>query len=249
MIVQPRRTGGLRLFRQHDHALASGDLALAWLEAGADPPVSEILVTATALHDLSWRDADRTARWNPDSGRPWDFQDYPVDRKFEAFAENLYRVEEIDAYAALLVSLHYATFASAPDWFVESQARLQDRLATRVGRGLPDEEEIETDLGLLRLFDVLSLYLCLAPPEARAGARPTWLGDTVDVPGWDEALSVRWTDLAELVLDPWPLDVEAVTVDLPYRDLDGERFESAEALARAWSTAPRGVWRPMLRSP
>lgn len=241
MIVQ-RRAGCLRLFRQHDHALVAGELALAWLESGAEPPVSEILVTATALHDLSWRKADRGPRWNPRTGRPFDFLDFPVKKKFRAFVEGVDKVEELDPYAALLVSLHYATFQGAPAWFVDTERERQAGLARRMGSALPDEEAIAADLELLRLFDRLSLHMCLASPEALPEGRPTWLGDQFRVPEWDEPLNVRWWDAGCATLEPWPYEGKAVRVEIPFRDLPAERYGGAEELDRAWREATDDVW-------
>lgn len=242
MIVQ-LRAEGLRLFRQHDHALVAGEFALAWRNADTDPPVSQILVMATALHDLSWRRADRAPVLNGNTGRPFDFQDYSTRKKFRAVAEALERIRELDAYAALLVSLHYASFAGAPAWFVDEEWRRRDELADEIGAALPTEADIETDLGLLRLFDALSLYLCLTPPGALPEGRPRWLGDAFTVPEWDDPLTVRWLDGDTLALDPWPFGSDPVDVEVPHRDLGRTHFHGKDDLAACWRNAEDRIWR------
>lgn len=245
-VIVQWREGGLRLIRQHDHGLVSGDLAHAWMEAEGAPPVSPILVTATALHDLSWRPADEVPSWNPATLRPHDFQDYPADDKFSDVQDGLVLIEEVDAYAALLVSLHYATFPGAPEWFVEGEEDRRDRLGDEIGVAIPADDAIEDDLELLRLFDALSLYLCLTGPGTLPSGRPKWLGDQFSVNGWDDLLSARWAGPSALALDPWPFGSAPVTTEVPYRDLARTSFDSEEQLVQAWNAADERIWRVTL---
>ncbi len=238
MIVQ-RRGPGLRLIEQHDHGLIAGEMAFAWREAEGSPEVSEILVTATALHDLGWRRLDRVPRWSAETRGAVDFAEYRPGPKFRAAARGVEEVEELDPYAAMLVSMHYASFVGAPRWFVEEQTARQEQLADEVDDDLPDPDAVETDLRLLRLFDVLSLYLCITPPGASPEGRPAWLGDQFEVPGWEDLLTARWISDTALALDPWPFGEEPVALEVPHRDLERSTFDDEDDLARAWRAAPR----------
>lgn len=142
MIVQVRRAG-LRLIRQHDHALMAGQLAHAWRPEG--DPLPFRLSLAVGLHDLAWRDLDREVRYDPATGRPHDFASYPLEPKLRAYSAGLDEMESLDPWVGLLGSLHYASFLDderAPDFLAaerERQSRLRARLRGRYGPGTPNE--------------------------------------------------------------------------------------------------------------
>jgi len=248
MLIQ-RRDGGLRLIRQHDHGLLSGELAEAWEGSLGSGDRDRVVVLATALHDLGWRELDATPRWNPETGRPHDFVDHPPDEKFEAAVEGIDRVEELHPYAAVLVSLHYCTFGSPgrPSEFEEAEEDRRVELLASLEDDAPGPRQIQADLGALRLFDNLSLLLCLTPPGVDPGANPSWLGpELLDLPAWAgrgaSRIRLEWRDEDVAILDPWLFRDGSLTLELPYRDLPGRRFPDPEALATAWREASEETW-------
>ena len=54
------------LVQQHDHALASGELAGHWAER---PGRWRATLFAVAHHDVAWRGPDSEVRWNEDADR------------------------------------------------------------------------------------------------------------------------------------------------------------------------------------
>lgn len=248
MLIQRRDDGRLRLIAQHDHGLLAGELAAAWREPDASELPSE-LVLATALHDLAWRELDDEPRWNPQTREPHDFLDFPPEEKYRAASEAIDRLEELHPWAAVLVSLHYSTFGSPgrPPGFEESEEERRLELLDDLGDSAPEPARLHRDLDFLRLFDNLSLYLCLAAPGAREESRPPWLSPRrFEIPGTDVRLELSWDDETEVEVAPFHFE-EGLDLELPYRDLPGGPFESEDALLEAWEEAEERTGRLRIR--
>jgi hypothetical protein len=250
VLVQDR-SEGWRLIRQHDHAVASGELAHAWRGPGGGEALSFELVLATALHDIAWQELDGEP-WFPAAGsRPHDFLDHPHDPKIRAYGRGIGRAAEIHPYAGYLGSLHYTSFPG-----MERLEAFQVRERKRRGVlartfDLPPEESpsVQRDLAYLRLFDNLSLFLCLTPPSACGASRPGWLDPESFARSPDGTrFRVEWRGDEDLVLDPFPFR-EGARVEIPYRDLRRGRLSDGETLRRAWRGAEDAVWRVSLRRP
>lgn len=264
MLLQVR-ANGLRVIAQHDHGLAAGRLAHAWrgvpvraegsgaAEGGLGPgargapgaePLPFELVLAVALHDFGWRAADAVPRFDPASGRPYDFVSYPLHRKVDLYVRAIDELEGVDLYVALLVSLHYTTFAGTADVasFQADQARRRERLKRALGLGPEDEARVHAHLRYLKLFDNLSLFMCLTPPPAEAVAQPPWVNASMlaDVPH-GPPLRPHWRDADHLVLEPFPFEAP-IPLRIPCRDLDAPSYPDARALELAWSRAPIVWW-------
>ena len=207
------------LVRQHDHALASGELARHWAE---EPRPLEATLYAIAHHDVAWRGPDARVRWNEESGRPYSFMDYPPERKVGAYAEGLDWLEERDPYAACLCSMHYETLvrrfgrSEVEARFADAESRRQARL--RDGMSGEELENLEPNLRLLRVCDGLSLFVCLNGP-GDDGYPPPY-------PGGFEFRGVRlqpiWEDRSTLRLDPNPF-TGAFDLRIPYLSVGKDR--------------------------
>ncbi len=246
MLIQ-RRGGGLRLIPQHEHGLLSGELAAAWRGADGEA-LSEELVLASALHDLGWRELDAVPRLNPGTGEPYDFLDFPPEEKYEAASDAIERISELHPYAGVLVSLHYASFDSPgrPAEFEEVEEERRLELLAELEDDAPGPARIRRDLARLRLFDNLSLFLCLTPPGADPASRPGWLtGELLAVPDGGPRLEPTWRDGDTATLSPWPFDGGELEIAVGHRDLEGTSWTSQEALSEAWEGASAEVW--MLR--
>lgn len=243
MLIQ-RRDDRLRLIRQHDHGLLSGELAAAWTGMDGSEGLDEEVILATALHDLAWRELDVRPRWNPETGLPHDFLDFPSWEKYEAAVEGIDRVADLHPYAGVLVSLHYTSIGSPgrPVEFEEAEEERRLELLADLEDEAPGPAGIRRDLDHLRLFDNLSLFLCLTPPGAGTGSRPPWLTpDLLEAPASGVGLALAWESEVRAVLEPFPFEAGAVDLELPFRDLPPGPFESGEALRGAWEDAEEAV--------
>jgi hypothetical protein len=243
MVVQVRRDA-FRVMRQHDHAIASGALAAAWIGTGDRPaPLPFQAVLGIALHDLAWRDADALLRRDPATGGVLSFLEHPREERLRFYAAGIEAAERIHPYAGLLASSHYAGFAwGEGEPFVQRERERQARLRRALGI---DDDRARGELRLHRLFvglfDDLSLFACLAGPASLA--RPAWLlpGDAADAPEGSR-LRLAWRDAETIAVVPFPFR-DAVDLAIPARDLPRVAYEDDATVRRAWEEAPPIVHR------
>lgn len=251
MLVQHRRDGRLRLFRQHDHALAAAELAAGWIGIGREPaPLSFELILATALHDLAWIRLDDAPRLDPEGGLPLAFHEFPVGEKVSGYGRGLDRVGEVHPYAGLLGSLHYASFpdVAGEETFQTAERARRRRLRRYLDLGPEDEDRVNRDLEFLRQFDALSIFLCLTPPSASADSQPRWVEGArhAELPDGG-TVHFTWIDDEVVHVDPFPFR-GTLELRLPYRELDAGPFGSRRELEEAWEKAPEAVWWVEVRS-
>lgn len=252
MLVQYRHDGRLRLFRQHHHALVSGELAAAWRGISREPASLPFdVVLATALHDVAWRKLDREPRLNPETGRPFAFHEYPLEEKLAAYRRGLDEVARIHPYAALLGSLHYASFpdARSAEEFQVAEMKRRAALERELEIGPEERSVVDGHLAFLQLFDSLSIFLCLTPPSASTEEQPAWVEGArhLKVPAGG-TFHLTWADDEVVHVDPFPFR-ETLELRLPYRELGEGLFGSPRELRRAWKEALEGVWWISIRSP
>lgn len=202
---------GLDLIRQHDHGWVSGDFAEHWKQR----PPSSVLFTIR-YHDVGWESLDQTVTWNPETGLPYTFEDYPMNKKIGAYRSGIDWVQERDPYAASLCSRHYASFfenasEEVAQRFLAEERKRQERLE----RKLDDEvrSRLDGDWALLKLCDDLSLFLCLNPPGEN---RHPWYRDGFHFQG--ERLYPRWEGRDTLHIEPNPF-ASSFIARIPYERL------------------------------
>jgi hypothetical protein len=264
MIVQ-RRAGELLLIRQTDHAALSGVLAEHWgAGAFARPEPRASMLVAAARHDNGWREWEEAPRVNPATRRPYNFTEMPVGEHFPFYLRGIDGVVRDDPYAGLLVCLHLGGLYRKrygldpglglerfpPDVrpVVEDYLRhldeKQKQLQERLGRdGLAPAEMIEgpavwTNYRLLQVYDLFSLYFCMAPLREY-----TLRHVPVSASQPDTEIKLHPAGGEALAVDPYPFDTAPLRVAVsarvvPDRDYDGDKDLRA-ALAGAPETALR----------
>ncbi len=217
MIVR-EKSDSFVLVKQHDHALVSGELARHWAEK---PWPSDSTLYAISHHDVAWKELDETVRWNEETGRPYSFMDYPSGPKVRAYAAGVDVVEEHDPYAGCLCSMHYETITrgsevEAETRFAEAETRRQERLR----KGMSGEElrSLERNLGLLKLCDGLSLFVCLNEPGREASYPWPYQQGLAYA---EEDYAPEWVDEGTLRVRPNPFS-GPFEFSLPYRVVGGD---------------------------
>lgn len=227
MVVREAAGGDVVLIRQNDHARLSGRLAELW----GNPPWQvprprEQVALGASLHDLAWVAWDEAALLGEQRPAPF----YAVPRTVTApmYVRGIDAVERIDAFAALLASLHYAgLFAGYWGWEPLADIRrmsLDDATAVAAlldherarqvrlrGDLDPDDADLERAYKYLQLWDRISLAVC------SQGFDAVWETEYPEVDGLRLGLRLEPPD--RCVLDPYPLVAEEFTDVVPAQRL------------------------------
>ncbi len=173
--------GGTICIGQASHAWLSGQLARAWTPEPALAGFWEELCLAATHHDLGMALHDREPLLDAASGGPVGFTALPLEVHLELWDAAPGALETQSAWAALLVSRHGSGLYARRDL---TRASAADAAAIRaaLGRWAAREarwaawagarpQDVERAAALLRLWDALSLALCLDwAPWAGEGA-------------------------------------------------------------------------------
>jgi hypothetical protein len=236
---------------QPAHAWVSGQLARAWGNAAFPPPAPrEPVCLAAEQHDVGWADADLEPTLGP-TGRPLGFTQLPRIEHVAIWRDAARRLLAQSRYAALLVSLHgtslYASVDPDADPAIRSYLAEQHALQSSLAAGLP-AEEVDRNRRLLRVWDRLSLALCL----------PNLAIALDDVPAADGAATIRLapgavgggaarddravpatTETTGVTLDPWPFGAPRVVVGCEARRLGAAgTLAGADWVALRWELSP-----------
>lgn len=189
MIIN-RRDGAIELVEQVEHGRVAGELASAWgNHVFATPTPLPAVSLAADSHDEGWRAIDGALLFDELAERPLHFLDIDVERHIPLYRAGVERVSMLDAYAGLLVGMHWSGIYRGR-W---QRPRATTRLARTPGDGealaaaVRAEEErwievrqqvwtepepravFETRLWhhfeLLQLWDLLSLFCCVVPDQ------------------------------------------------------------------------------------
>ena len=221
MIVRKLKDSFL-LIRQHEHGQISGEFARHWCtEITPQRPT----LFAITNHDVGWQELDAEVRFNPDTGEPYSFIDYPLEPKLQAYKHGLNQLEVQEPYASYLCSMHYTSFVRdssepAAVEFKEYEAGRRARIENR----MPQEwlESAEYNFRLLKLCDDLSLFVCLNEPGEN---NVPWYKDGFEF--MKRRLRPIWQDRQTLSLTPNPFS-EPFEFTIPYERLgtDGKAIEA-----------------------
>lgn len=184
-----RRDNGLVLVEQPEHARMAGDLVAHWgNETFAVPQPRDAVVTAAAMHDDGWTEADAEPLFNAEEARPLHFLEIPMKEHIPLYGRGVDRTFAQDPYAGLLVSMHWTGLyrgrwgmqSGKLDWAEDGRSeveQLQDAAVDAEERrwievkrrelGGHRRSDLEAGLwhnyDLLQAWDLLSLFVCLIP--------------------------------------------------------------------------------------
>lgn len=201
------------LIRQHEHGQISGEFARYW---GVQKNPQRPTLFAITNHDVGWQELDDEVRFNPQTGEPYSFIDYPLEPKLQAYKHGLDRVEAQEPYASYLCSLHYTSFvrdSSEPAAinFKEHEASRRTGIEERAPREWL--ENTEYNFRLLQLCDDLSFFVCLNEPGEN---NVSWYKDGFDFMG--QKIRPVWRDRQTLSLTPNPLS-DSFDFTIPYEKI------------------------------
>ncbi len=260
MIVRTYRDQ-LLLIRQTDHMVLAGQLADLWGNDRFVRPGPFAPLARTAYeHDTGWVRWEAAPEVDPETRRPYQFTDLPVEEHLAFYREGVDRVAAADAHAGLLVNLHCQgfhnqRFGTTPEMTprrppAEQEAAVRQFLTglqaqqRELGLRVPiDEPTLWTQYMLLQIFDRLSLYLCMPPQRAaELGPVPPSVG------GAAVALALRPGGGDDVVVAPWPFRDPVAVVGVPARLVPDRAYagddDLRQELTRAEPLALKYTLRP-----
>jgi hypothetical protein len=254
---------GWWLITHPDHAHLAGAFARHWGNDLFAPPLPRTSVLhGIDVHDDGWAARDAQPAVTRE-GKPAAFSSELVG-KYSAFEEidladylavrerAVEDVEQRDAYAALLVSMHTynllteradrSTIAAEQlpllDAFLERQRRRQEKLrnVVRSERRFEtvnvSDEGIGDNFRLLQATDNLSLLSCVAFMQPATLLHPLRLRD-----GGLREVVVEAVAARHFRLTPYPFDEGLLRFEFPARHVKGRSFASAEELRKRLAKA------------
>lgn len=258
MIRRLLKTQHWALISQVEHARLSGELAQAW---GRGPfarlvPRAEIIAAVTH-HDDGWSDWEVAPKVSPETGRPLDFTETPLTDSLAIWRESIRRAASIGPLATYMVSGHFSALLERfparwkGDGVLEPLARrfLSEQSEERqfaLAKWMKPVAETATPataeraVAWLQLFDVMSLWLCVAERRESEVFHPP------DGPD----LTLRPAQGAyDIHVSPWPfrglvLDLEVVgrlVAANHYANSSDLVTAPAEPITLKWSLRPLGV--------
>jgi hypothetical protein len=212
------RNGSLFMVDQNEHGRLAGELCEHWgNDDFAVPHPERGTRLAASMHDDGWRASDDAVRFNAEAGRPMHFLEIDLPDHVDLYRRGVERTLEADAYAGLLVSMHW-TGLYRSRWGVQRSgvwgdqdpavaALLSDIVDAEEQRWISLKRELAADVRrsdfevelwhnyeLLQAHDVLSLYVCTAVLEP-AGDGDETKPVTATLAAIDQAPGVRTIDL------------------------------------------------------
>jgi hypothetical protein len=246
VIRRPYQDGYL-LIPQPAHAWISGKLASHWgNEHVSRPKPFEAVTLASTLHDVGWLEKDGLPLLHDDS-HPLNFLDPSLDDVEGMYMRCASHAMQIDPYVGWLVNRHvqliFNSKLTSGDYPVTRiQARL-DELQTQADdliqrmqthpeyEGYLDEATLDHNYRILRICDLLSLFVCGAFPARTISNVPLRYGEP-SIPVECKLLDDHTLHLSEALFDEGELSFY-----LDARVIPQQQYESAEAYQEAFENA------------
>jgi hypothetical protein len=258
---------GYYLITHPDHAHLAGRFAEQWGNSLFLPPTPrQSVLHGIHVHDDGWlaRDASPaiTRQGKPSAfsvelvGKYSAFEEIDLAQYLAVRESAVQRVEQVDRYAALIVSMHTYNLLTeradrttiAPDDlpllddFLNRQRLRQEALHKAIKRDptyAPEEatsEAIFNNFRLLQACDNLSLLSCVAYTHPATLLHPL---PTVNSPTTVTVEPIVQKGSARhFRLNPYPFNEPALHFQLPARHVEGHTFASSQQLSEKFYTAP-----------
>jgi hypothetical protein len=246
--------GRMRFITQHDHAAIAAELAAAWggAEFAAPEPLGALKLAAL-IHDQGWQEWDQQPALRPETGRPYDFLNIPVDQHLAIYERCVRLAVAEHPYAGLLVSLHgaglyrarYGHMPHLPEkplsesdkllveQFLARQEALQQELLADLQ---PDQAALWTHYRWLQAWDAISVFACFSSGSDRrtfqAGTMPRWPG------GPEEPIVMTGAGGSVFTISPWPFTSRQIDLFLPVRWLPDRPYESDAQFYEEYAATP-----------
>lgn len=228
------------LVQQHHHGQLAGELMKHWKkDMFPDDQWRHSVLIAITNHDIGWALFDEQPFWNDAKSAPFRFTDFPLLPKIVLYRQGIDDVEKMDAYAAMLCSLHYEQFIQHNDeklakQFVEAEQNRRRRLTEKVDDF--DQELFEKHFTLLQLGDNFSLYCCVNNPGVDKVDEHMFFRNGIPSPGNFHSLStgrigIHFADQHTIKVEDYPFrhpfDVKVKQKNVLRKDIEDKGLQVA----------------------
>jgi hypothetical protein len=222
------------MITQYEHSLLSGKVAESWKQAyfkGIHR--RDDAIYAISEHDDCWIDLDETPFWDDLHQVPYSFYNFPLVPKLTFYRHGLAQMEQINPYATLLCSLHFASFyqgTSDPNGkqYYREEEKRQERLKNSLQlHSQKATAELAFHFQLLQFCDDLSLYVCLNEPGVSKEDEFLWYRDGFSQNfafAKGQGLMAHWLDHETVSVSPFPLE-HAITHSLPLKKVSKSKIK------------------------
>jgi hypothetical protein len=257
MIVRTQDSEQLVLVPQTDHSKLVGQIAAQWGNADFETPRPfASVVRAATCHDFGWIRYESDPYFNAESGQTLHYLEVPNDDvQLQAYQDCYDWMAEVDAYSALILSMHrtglwrrrydviehpkaYLHPVGKPSMpltadvesFIIKNEKLQD-----VERQKRDAAEVWTNYRLLQVWDLLGLYFsCHDPDELYIAPVPQQYSDSRT-----DGVRVTMTPVSrnEVAFDPFPFRQKGTKISLSMKRLPVRKYANADSFKSAYFQA------------
>lgn len=249
MIVQNQSDGSLIMIGQSDHSRLSGVFAAHWGNHSFQRPEPfESVVRAAMLHDCGWYRYETSPRFDDASGTTPAFMQVALDaEQLGAFQWGSDWVADIDPYAGMLVNRHrtglwrgrYGAIAHPQAFNARNLSETVESFIaqneTRQAQQLEsvDQKQFAVNYWLVQVWDLLSLYFCVAQPKE----------DHIEpVPrsySADDTTRLTLVPLGggKVRVDPYPFGIATLPIHIVHRHLPTAKFSDKAAFRQAYYQA------------
>ena len=259
------------LISQVEHARLSGELAASWGNDRFDPVVGSTesdsthdlmavrkeVLAAITHHDDGWREWDAAPKMDPVERQPYSFTEMPLEDALDIWRASILACATIGPLAAWMVAGHFIELRSGSDTQTAQSDHWIDEMTTRRKQWLAEWQGVnpvshtmglaELALQWLRLFDLLSLWLCFRkcdPLQFPADSDTSILvAEPIRFVPQENGTN---DELQTIYVRPWPfrtttIDLAANSLLVPaYQYSDGiECTETAQREAIRWQLKPQ----------
>jgi len=234
------------LLSQVEHARVSGELAECWASPELVP--RDEIVGTLFHHDDGWADWERQPGVDVESGRPIAFTEMPDDAKYAIWRASVERTRALGALQGAIVAWHFielprgtnrwqetaGDLGAAAESFIKEYSALADGWLTEwlAEDTANTKEAARRALEWLQMFDVVSLWLCMA--ESRESR-------TIGLPGGANMV-FNPKSLSQICVKPWPFREDRVRLEIEGRRVPVRRYADAADLAAEPGDSVRLSW-------
>ncbi|ASK61531.1 hypothetical protein CFK37_04750 [Virgibacillus phasianinus] len=214
MIIRERQDD-IVMITQDNHARIAGVFAANWKNSFFNSSKKRNSVElAINEHDRGWIPVDCTPFMNDQNSLPYTFMYFPTKPKLIFYKNGIDEVEQMDNYAGILCSHHYARFAAndsneESQAFVQHEENRQRKLKEKVKEFDPESFQFHYDL--LNFCDNLSLYVCLNEPGTAKVDEHQFYKSGIPIPttfsflGGDYS-AIHWQNKQTVMLSDFPFE-------------------------------------------